>query len=61
MTSTQPSLPRPIPGVVDVELLSGAQASPSTSPSLLVEVPHGACRRVHYDALRARMKGDLPA
>jgi hypothetical protein len=47
-------------GVVTVELLCGAAATPSTPPEFLVEVPHGACRRAHYDALRSRMKGDLP-
>jgi hypothetical protein len=47
--------------VADVELLVGSRASPSTPPTLLVEVPHGADRRAHYDALRARMQGDLPA
>ncbi len=61
MTTTQPSPPRSVAGVVDVELILGAQAASSTAPTLLVEVPHGACRRAHYDALRARMKGDLPA
>ncbi len=55
------TLPRSLAGVVDVEVLFGAHASSTTEPSLLIEVPHGACRRAHYDALRARMKGDLPA
>ena len=50
-----------IEGVVDVEVLRGARATAATPPSLLIEVPHGACRRAHYDALRAQMKGDLPA
>ena len=49
-----------IPGVAHVELLSGAEASEDRRPDLLVEVPHGADRRAHYDALRRRLKGELP-
>jgi hypothetical protein len=49
-----------IPGVADVELLVGAEATAATPPSLLVEVPHGADERRHYDALRARLVGKLP-
>jgi hypothetical protein len=55
------SLPASIAGVVDVELLRGARAKPDTAPSLLVEVPHGADERRHYDALRGRLRGQLPA
>lgn len=33
-----------------------------TGPAqLVVEVPHGADRRAHYDAVRRRLVGDLPA
>ncbi len=35
--------------------------NPGVSPTLLVEVPHGADERAHYDALRARITGALPA
>lgn len=49
-----------IEGVAFVERLDGAEADPEASPALLVEVPHGADRRAHYDALRARLIGDLP-
>jgi predicted N-formylglutamate amidohydrolase len=52
-------IPSSIPGVADVELLGGAAAS--GPPDLLVEVPHGADRRAHYEALRARLEGELPA
>jgi hypothetical protein len=48
-------------GVALVEILRGAAAAHGDSPSLLVEVPHGADERGHYDALRARLVGDLPA
>jgi hypothetical protein len=49
-----------IEGVAFVERLDGTAADPSLPPTLLVEVPHGADRRAHYDALRARLVGDLP-
>lgn len=51
---------RSVAGVIDVEVLRGARADASTSPSLLVEVPHGADTRADYDDVRARMVGDLP-
>ena len=49
-----------IAGVADVERIDGARADRAAPPALLVEVPHGADRRAHYDALRARMLGALP-
>lgn len=49
-----------IADVADVERLDGDAADPSAPPSLLVEVPHGADRRAHYDALRERLVGPLP-
>src|SRR5690606_36693325 len=55
------TLPSSIEGVVTVELLRGAEAPPAAVPDLLVEVPHGADLRAHYDALRARLVGELPA
>jgi len=50
-----------IPGVAFVERLDGADADPDAAPALLVEVPHGADRRAHYDALAARLRGVMPA
>lgn len=50
-----------IPGVIDVEILRGAKAPRDAPPTLLVEVPHGADTRADYDAVRARMQGELPA
>ncbi len=44
-----------------LERLDGPDADPAATPCLLVEVPHGADRRAHYDALRSRLVGDLPA
>lgn len=49
-----------IADVVDVEVLRGSAAGEHDVPALLVEVPHGADLRVHYDRLRARLKGPLP-
>lgn len=43
-----------IAGVVHVERIGDG------APTLLIEVPHGADRRAHYDALRSRLVGDLP-
>ncbi len=53
-------LPRSIEHVVDVELLRGSEARPGAVPDLLIEVPHGADERRHYDELRRRLRGDLP-
>ena len=49
-----------IPGVVDVAIIRGVEASSEASADLLVEVPHGADRQSDYDALRGRLRGDLP-
>lgn len=52
--------PTAIPGVVDVHWIDGAAADPTAVPDLLVEVPHGADRRAHYDALAGRLRGTYP-
>jgi hypothetical protein len=49
-----------IEGLVHVERLAGTSADLDAAPDLLVEVPHGACRRAHYDAVRSTMRGPLP-
>ncbi len=54
------ALPASVEDVVDVELLRGLHAAPDATPDLLVEVPHGADERRHYDALRRRLTGELP-
>ena len=51
---------RSIPGVVHVEVLRGARAPDGAPPDLLVEVPHGADERAHYDALSAQLHSPLP-
>lgn len=52
--------PRPIDDVLDVLCLHGTEADPGALPQLLVEVPHGADQRAHYDRLRSRLVGTLP-
>jgi hypothetical protein len=54
-------LPTSVEHVVDVEVLRGPDADPQAAPDLLIEVPHGADERRHYDALARRLRGDLPA
>jgi len=51
---------RSIDSVAYVERIDGKDADPGAPPALLVEVPHGADRRAHYDALRRRLAGELP-
>ncbi len=47
------------PGIAHVERVRGA-GSHERGGALLVEVPHGADERAHYDALRARLFGEFP-
>jgi len=49
-----------IPGVLERELVRGSANEPGTPPDLLIEVPHGATERRHYDALRGRLATALP-
>lgn len=49
-----------IEGVASVEVLAGPEADLSRPIELLVEVPHGADERAHYDALASRLKSPLP-
>jgi hypothetical protein len=55
-----PSTFRALPGVADVHHVVGLGAPPDLPPSVLIEVPHGACRRAHFETLRARLRGPLP-
>lgn len=43
-----------------VEHLDGESADPAAPPDLLIEVPHGADRRSHFDDLRAQLVSPLP-
>lgn len=49
-----------VPGVCEARLLRGARAPAGAPPDLLVEVPHGATRQAHLDALRAALHGPFP-
>ncbi len=49
-----------IPNVADVRVHRGARAAPDATPDLLLEVPHGATRASHFDALAAELKGPFP-
>lgn len=46
--------------VCDVEIVRGDGAGREAAPDLLIEVPHGATSRVHYDAIRSRLRGRFP-
>ncbi len=59
-TSAVPHEIEIIPGVAQIERWWGASANRETPPTLLIEVPHGADERQHFDALRSRLVGDLP-
>jgi hypothetical protein len=50
----------PVPSVADVARVRGAAARPDAAPDLLLEVPHGATRAAHFDALRAALVGAYP-
>ncbi|HMQ22545.1 MAG TPA: hypothetical protein PKE00_08665 [Planctomycetota bacterium] len=47
-----------LPGVVEFREYRGRDAR---VPMLLLEVPHGATRALHYDALRAELVGSYPS
>lgn len=43
-----------VPGIAEVTTVG----APGVAPSLLIEVPHGATKRAHFDALRAQLRGN---
>lgn len=49
-----------IPGVLDAQVVRGAEALPGAAPDLLIEVPHGATRTEDFTALAARLTSPLP-
>src|ERR1043165_6742007 len=52
--------PASIPGVLDVALISGANAAPGAAPDLVIEVPHGATATTDFTALAAQLISPLP-
>lgn len=52
--------PTSVAGVCNTGVVSGAQADPQAAPDLLIEVPHGATRVLHYESLRGLLKGNYP-
>ena len=50
-----------IADVADVTRVHGAAASPDATPDLLLEIPHGATKASHFDALRAALVGAYPS
>ncbi len=46
--------------VVEVSLFASEGTDPAPAPDMLIEIPHGATKRRHYDAVRRQLKGDLP-
>lgn len=54
---------RSIPDVCDIEIISSPVPVPARSdspPTLLIEVPHGATKRRHFEATRSHLEGDFP-
>jgi len=49
-----------IPGVCDVKLVPREGKTPRRPPDLLIEVPHGATKKRHFDAIRHRLVSPLP-
>lgn len=49
---------RSIPDVAEYALVRGAAAQ--DEPALLLEIPHGATRAAHFDALRGALVGSYP-
>ena len=49
-----------VPDVLDAIEVRGAGCPRGATPSLLLEVPHGATLGRHYDALRRRLRSALP-
>ena len=54
------SFPGSIDDVCEVSHVRGADADDDAVPDLLIEVPHGATRAVHFDALFGKLKGPFP-
>ena len=51
---------RAIPDVCEVARVLGPDSRPDAPPDLLIEIPHGATRAAHFDALLAVLRGPFP-
>lgn len=49
-----------VPRVCDATPVRGSSARAESPPDLVIEVPHGATRAAHFDALRAELSGPFP-
>lgn len=49
-----------IEDVVDVHVLRGDRAAVGSAPDLVIEIPHGATRSIHFTSLEARLTSPLP-
>ncbi|NIM61215.1 MAG: hypothetical protein GTO30_06025 [Acidobacteria bacterium] len=52
--------PTSVAGVCNTGIVSGAEADLQAMPDLLIEIPHGATRLLHYESFRGLLKGDYP-
>lgn len=50
---------RSVPVVCEVQLVAGAPSG-EIQPALLIELPHGATRKSHFDAVLRRLSGSFP-
>lgn len=49
------------PGIYSLQEIRGSAHPDDRAPGLLIEVPHGATRTLHYTELRSRLTGDIAA
>lgn len=57
---TAPSRLASIAGVAEVTVHRGGAAAPDAGPDVVLEMPHGATRGAHFDALAAELHGPFP-
>lgn len=58
--AARPELPGSLADVVEVQLVTPPERPREALPEILIEVPHGATRRIHFEATRDRLVGALP-
>ena len=61
-TGDRAAMPAPTPSLDGLETQAVTRFGRAGGPAdLLIDLPHGATERLHYDRLRARLSGTLPA